>query len=92
MQYGTPVFIIPKKGEAGTVCFLFNYRCLNQTIVQKPYLRIPRIGAQQCSFQYAATALDLNMCYYTIQLTPGTKDINLVNSDTTTNGNHVLVC
>ena len=62
--YGTQVFIIPKK--EGTVRFLSNYRCLNQTIVCKPYT-IPRIGdtMQQLEggFQYA-TALDLNMGYY----------------------------
>ena len=67
-EYGTLVFIIPKK--EGTVRFLSNYRCLNQTNVRKPYL-IPRIGdtmQQLEGFQYA-TALDLNiMGYYTIQL------------------------
>ena len=75
--YGTPVFIIPKKER--TVHFLSDYRCLNQTIVRKPY-PIPRIGdtmQQLEGFQYA-TALDLNMGYYTIQLTPGSKDMTTI--------------
>ena len=76
-EYGTPVFIIPKK--EGTVRFLSDYRRLNQTIVRKPY-PIPRIGdtmQQLEGFQYA-TALDLNMGYYTIQLTPGSKDMTTI--------------
>jgi hypothetical protein len=75
--YGTPVFIIPKK--EGTVRFLSDYRKVNQTIVRKPY-PIPRIGdtlQQLEGFQYA-TALDLNMGYYTIQLDPATKDMTTI--------------
>jgi hypothetical protein len=59
-EYGTPVFIIPKK--EGTVRFLTDYRRINQGIVSKPY-PIPRISEtlqQMEGFQYA-TALDLNM-------------------------------
>ena len=72
-EYGTPVFIIPKK--EGTVRFLTDYRRINQGIVRKPY-PIPRISEtlqQMEGFQFA-TALDLNMGYYTIQLSPKSKD------------------
>ena len=61
-EYGTPVFIIPKK--EGTVRFLTDYRRINQGIVRKPY-PIPRISEtlqQMEGFQFA-TALDLNMGY-----------------------------
>ena len=40
-QYGTPVFIIPKK--EGNVRFITNYLRLNQKFVIKPY-PLPRIG------------------------------------------------
>ena len=40
-EYGTPVFIVPKK--EGTVRFLTDFRRVNKTIVRKPY-PIPRIG------------------------------------------------
>ena len=76
-EYGTPVFIIPKK--EGTVRFLTDYRRINQGIVRKPY-PIPRISEtlqQMEGFQYA-TALDLNMGYYTIQLSPKSKDLTTI--------------
>ena len=69
-EYGTPVFIIPKK--EGTIRFLTDYRRINQGIVRKPY-PIPRISEtlqQMEGFQFATGALDLNMGYYTIQLSP----------------------
>ena len=77
-EYGTPVFIIPKK--EGTVRFLTDYRRINQGIVRKPY-PIPRISEtlqQMEGFQYA-TALDLNMGYYTIQLSPCRLNVSNVN-------------
>ena len=40
-QYGTPVFIIPKK--EGNVRFITDYRRLNQKLVRKPY-PLPIIG------------------------------------------------
>ena len=76
-EYGTPVFIIPKK--EGTVRFLTDFRRVNQTIVRKPY-PIPRIGEtmqQLEGFQFA-TALDLNMGYYTIDLAESSKDITTI--------------
>ena len=76
-EYGTPVFIVPKK--EGTVRFLTDFRRVNKTIVRKPY-PIPRIGEtmqQLEGFQYA-TALDLNMGYYTIDLAESSKDITTI--------------
>ena len=66
-EWGTPVFIISKK--EGTVCFLTNYRKVNGQIVRKPF-PIPRIAdtLQQLEGFTFATALDLNMGYYTIPL------------------------
>ena len=76
-QWGSPVFIIPKK--EGTVRFITDYRKLNQMIVRKPY-PLPRIGEtmqQLEGFQFAS-AIDLNMGYYTIELSPDTKDITTI--------------
>ena len=76
-EYGTPVFIIPKK--EGTVRFITDFRRVNKTIVRKPY-PIPRIGEtmqQLEGFQFA-TALDLNMGYYTIDLAESSKDITTI--------------
>ena len=61
------MFIIPKK--EGTVRFLADFRKVNRLIVRKPY-PIPRIAdtlQQLEGFKYA-TALDLNIGYYTIPL------------------------
>ena len=68
-QYSTPVFMIPKKEE--TVIFMIDYRRINRQLVRKPYPS-PRIGETMHKlegFQYA-TALNLNMGYYTIRLFP----------------------
>ena len=59
IQYGTPVFIIPKK--EGTVGFITDYRRLNKNFFRKPY-PLPIIGdtmQQLEGFQYA-TELYLN--------------------------------
>ena len=72
-QCGTPVFIIPTK--EGTVGFITDYCRLNQKLVRKPY-QLPRIGdtiQQLEGFQYA-TALDLNMRYFTIRISPASQD------------------
>jgi hypothetical protein len=75
-----PVFIIPKK--EGTVRFLTDFRRINQGIVRKPYPgpipRISEILQEMEGFQYA-TALDLNMGYYTIQLSPCRLNVSNVN-------------
>ena len=68
-KYGTPIFILTKK--EGTVKFITDYLRLNQKLVRNPY-PLPRIGKniqKMEGFQYA-TALDLNMGYYTIRLSP----------------------
>jgi hypothetical protein len=62
-----PTFIIPKKDS--TVRTISDFRELNKRIVRKPYL-IPKISMilqELKGFTYA-TALDLNMGYYTIRL------------------------
>ena len=67
-----PTFIVPKPN--GTVRMVSDFRKLNTNLVQKPY-PIPKISGimQELErFQYA-TALDLNMGYYTIRLDPGSQ-------------------
>ena len=70
---GIPAFIIPTKskdpGKPGTVWFLSDLRELNKQVVRKPY-PLPKISTvlqELKGFQYA-TALDLNMGYYTLRL------------------------
>jgi len=72
-EWAFPSFIIPKKskepGKPGTVRFLSDLRELNKRIVRKPY-PLPKISTvlqELEGFQYA-TALDLNMGYYTLRL------------------------
>jgi hypothetical protein len=64
-----PTFIIPKKGS--TVRTISDFRELNKRIVGKPH-PIPKISTilqELVGFTFA-TALDLNMGYYTIRLDP----------------------
>ncbi len=68
-QWASPSFIIPKKDL--TVRTISDFRELNKRIVRKPY-PIPQISTtlqELQGFTYA-TALDLNMGYYTIRLDP----------------------
>ena len=76
-EWGTPVFIIPKK--EGTVRFITDFRKVNGQIVRKPF-PIPRIAdtLQQLEGFTYATALDLNMGYYTIPLAECSKDITTI--------------
>ena len=62
-------FIIPKKDS--TVRTISDFRELNKHIVRKPY-PIPKISMilQKLEGFTYATALDLNMGYYTIRLDP----------------------
>jgi hypothetical protein len=64
-----PSFIVPKKN--GTVPFLSNFWEVNKSLVRKPY-PISKISAllQEIEDFTFATALDLNMGYYTIRLDP----------------------
>ena len=76
-EWGTPVLIIPKK--EGTVCFLSDYRKVNGQIVRKPF-PIPRIAdtLQQLEGFTFATALEINMGYYTIPQAECSKDVTTI--------------
>ena len=76
-EWGTPVFIIPKK--EGTVRFLTDFRKVNGLIIRKPF-PIPRIAdtLQQLEGFNFATALDLNMGYYTIPLAECSRDVTTI--------------
>jgi hypothetical protein len=70
-RWALPTFIIPKKDS--TVHTISDFRELNKHIVRKPY-PISKISMilqelELEGFTYA-TALDLNMGYYTIRLDP----------------------
>ncbi len=70
-QWASPSFIIPKKKKDLTVRTISDFRELNKRIVRKPY-PIPKISTtlQELEGFTYATALDLNMGYYTIWLDP----------------------
>ncbi len=73
-SWAAPTFIIPKKD--GSVRFISDFRELNKRIQRRPY-PIPKIQDMLLNlegFQYA-TSLDLNMGYYHIELTPGSKEL-----------------
>ena len=59
--------------------FITDYHRLNQKLVRKPY-PLPRIGEtmQQLKGLQYATELDLNMGYYTIRLSPASKDTTTI--------------
>jgi hypothetical protein len=66
--------LIPKKDS--TLCTISDFRELNKCIVRKPYL-IPKISMilQELEGFTYATALDLNMGYYTIRLDPTASEM-----------------
>ena len=69
-EWGAPTWVIPKK-DGNTVRFLSDFRELNKCIKRKPY-PIPKVQDMLLKlegFRYA-TAIDLNMGYYNILLTP----------------------
>ena len=73
-KWGSPSFIIPKPN--GTVRFLTDFRELNKRIVRKPY-PLPKIAEtlqQMEKFTYAS-AIDLNMGYYHLELDAYTMEI-----------------
>ena len=73
-EWASPTFIIPKKNK--TVRFISDFREVNQRIVRTPF-PIPKISTvlqEMEGFTYA-TALDLNMGYYTIRLDPDAQKI-----------------
>jgi hypothetical protein len=69
-----PSFLIPKKNN--NVCFLSNFWDVNKRLVRKPF-PIPKISTvlQELEGFSFATALDLNMGYYTIRLDPNASKI-----------------
>jgi hypothetical protein len=68
-RWASPTLIIPKKDS--TVRTISDFRELNKRIVRKPY-PIPKIRTilQELEGFTYATAIDLNMGYYTIRLDP----------------------
>eukprot|EP00804_Cyclotella_cryptica_P027451 CCRYP_008864-RA/>CCRYP_008864-RA protein AED:0.29 eAED:0.29 QI:0/0/0/1/1/1/2/245/709 len=73
-EWASPTFIIPKKDN--TVRVVSNFREVNKRIVRKPF-PIPKISTvlQELEGFTYATALDLNMGYYTIRLDPDASKI-----------------
>ncbi len=73
-KWALPSFIIPKKDK--TVCFLSDFWEVNKMLVRKPFT-IPKISMvlQEIEGFSYATALDLNMDYYTIRLDPDASKI-----------------
>ena len=66
-EWGSPTFITPKNDH--TVRVVLDFRRLNKMLVRKPF-PLPKISTtlmQLKGFTYA-TALDLNMGYYTIRI------------------------
>ncbi len=74
MEWASPLFIITKKNR--TVHFLSNFWEVNKRLMRKP-LPIPKISTvlQELEGFTFATALDLNIGYYTIRLDPNTSRI-----------------
>ena len=73
-EWGSPTFIIPKKNK--TVRFLSDFREVNKRIIRTPF-PIPKISSvlqEMEGFTYAS-ALDLNMGYYTIRLDPDAQKV-----------------
>jgi hypothetical protein len=73
LEWASPSFIMPKKNR--TVRFLSNFQEVNKRLITKPF-PIPKISTvlQLEGFTFA-TALDLNMGYYTIRLDPDASRI-----------------
>eukprot|EP00804_Cyclotella_cryptica_P015316 CCRYP_005412-RA/>CCRYP_005412-RA protein AED:0.35 eAED:0.35 QI:0/0/0/1/0/0/3/0/568 len=73
-EWALPTFIIPKKEN--TVWVVSDFREVNKHIVRKPF-PIPKISTvlQELEGFTFATALDLNMGYYTMRLDPDASKI-----------------
>jgi hypothetical protein len=69
-----PSFTVPKKNN--TIHFLSNFWEVNKRLIRKPF-PIPQISIvlQELEGFTFATALDLNMGYYTIRLDPDASKI-----------------
>ncbi len=73
-EWASPLFIIPKNNR--TIPFLSNFWEVNKRLIRKPF-PIPKISTvlQELEGFTFATALDLNMGYYTIRLDPDASRI-----------------
>jgi hypothetical protein len=73
-EWTSPSFIKPKKDR--TICFLSDFWEVNKRLVRIPF-PIPKISTvlQEIEVFFYATALDLNMGYYTIRLDPDASKI-----------------
>jgi hypothetical protein len=73
-RWALPTFIIPKKDS--TVHTISDFRELNKCLVRKPYpiSKISMALQELEGFTYA-TAIDLNMGYYTIRLDPTSSEM-----------------
>jgi hypothetical protein len=73
-EWASPLFIIPKKNR--TLCFLSNFQEEYKRLIRKPF-PVPRISMvlQELEGFTFATALDLNMGFYTIRLDPDASRI-----------------
>jgi hypothetical protein len=73
-EWALPSFLIPKKDKI--VRFLSDFWEVNKRLVRKPF-PIPKIHTvvQEIEGFFFATALDLNMGYYTIRLDPDASKI-----------------
>ncbi len=74
LEWASPSFIMPIKNR--TICFLSNLGEVNKRLIRKPF-PIPKISTvlQELEGLTFATALDLNMGYYTIRLDPDASRI-----------------
>ncbi len=73
-EWASSLFIMPKKNR--TVRFPSNFWKVNKRLIRKPFPS-PKISTvlQELEGFTFATALDLNMCYYTIRLDPDASRI-----------------
>ena len=70
-KWASPSFIIPKADQTVRMISDFRFREVNKLLVRKPF-PLPKISTvlQELEGFTFATALDLNMGYYTIRLDP----------------------
>jgi hypothetical protein len=72
-EWASPSFIILKKNN--TIHFLGNFWEVNKRLVRKPFLIKKKTLVQELEGFSFATAIDLNMGYYTIRLDPDASKI-----------------
>ena len=77
-EWASSTFILPKSDQ--TVQMISNLWVVNKKLVRKPFV-IPKISTvlQELEGFIFATALALNMCYYTIRLDPDASKICSIN-------------